>query len=703
MREYFIISILLLTHLQIKAQDYFKYPQTNKAIQYDTIFGEVVYDPFRWMEEPSVEVNNWLEIQADLLSQYKRKELKHYSSVYNDLVTYSYVDFKPLIKQGSSFYFYKYNSYYSSPSLYQQRGYNTNNWSIVDIDKFEEKGERVSITNFKVSLDEKYLAFSLSRSGSDWREIRVKDIDKGKYLEDLIKWVKYSDIHWKGDGFFYWKYDTPEKGFELLEKVKNQQLYYHKVGTKQEEDELIFEIEEQEYFNSSFEVTSDKRYLIVYTFQKIHDEWKKVILIKDLELESQLENLLVCPNEDNNFSIIDHIGGKLYLTTDFEANNYRILSIDVKSKEIIEVIPEYDQLIEKANIISNKIVCLFYSEGKYLLAVFDLGGNPLVTDQFDEGFHVSGFDGNNDDEESLYFVRSFYFPTIVYRINFRENTIKLLSETKILYDHKQFETRYLKYESKDGTWIPMYLTYKKGIDLTSGINPVLLYGYGGFGVSLVPHYDPGYILFLKSGGVLATPQIRGGGELGTSWHEAGKILNKQNSFEDFISAAEFLIQCRITNPSKIAINGGSNGGLLVGAMITQRPELFKAAIPEMGVFDMLRFERFGIGYVHHEEYGSASDSLEFLNLLKYSPYHNISNEENYPATLVITADNDDRVPPLHSYKFASRLQETSNTIPYLLNLQTQAGHYGSSILQDKHYHEALKWSFIIENLGMKLK
>ena len=702
MKRALLTTFFLCSWFLALSQEAYEYPKPTKANQYDTLFGKAIHDPYRWMEKPSAQVDEWLSSQAGLLTRYKRKQLKIYPAVYNDLRSYGQVDYKPLIKQGKSFYFYQYNSYYASPALYRQPSYNGNSWMVLDPRLFEQKGETVSIMGFQVSPDERYMAFSLSRSGSDWREIRVKDIPKGKYLDDVIKWVKYSSIYWHGDGFFYWKYEVPESGQELLAMVKNQQLYYHKVGTTQEEDQLIFEIGKA-FFNSAFEVTSDQKYLVLYTFEKIKDEWKKVIMLKDLEKGTDFETLLEYPKEEVHFSLIDHIDGKFYLLSDYEASNSRILSMDLATKELVEVVPELDQTIEEINIIANKIVTLYFSEGRYIVAVFDLEGKPLATEALDVGFDVSGFEGTNNDTESLYFVRSFYFPTVVYKINFEENKIELLSETGINYDHKQFETQYVKYKSSDGQEVPMYLTYKKGTDLKSRNNPVLLYAYGGFGVPLTPHYDQGYILFLKSGGILATPLIRGGGEFGNDWHDAGRLLNKQQSFDDFTAAAVYLIQTRVTNPQKIAINGGSNGGLLVGAALTQRPELFKAAVPEMGLFDMLRYDRFGINYIHRDEYGSPRDSTEFLNLLGYSPYHNIRPEKKYPATLVITADNDDRVPPLHSYKFLSRLQETSSEAPFLLKLETEAGHYGASTLNDSYSTEALKWSFILTQLGMKPK
>lgn len=359
-------------------------------------------------------------------------------------------------------------------------------------------------------------------------------------------------------------------------------------------------------------------------------------------------------------------------------------------------------VLHLAKIFDNKLVCLYYKDGKYTLVVFDLQGEAVRTLTFEEGYTVSGFSGNNNDNEVLYYVRSFYCPTAVYKMNLTQGTIETLSQTKILFDHTQFETRLVKYKSKDGTRIPMFLTFKKGENLSTGDRPVLLYGYGGFGATLVPHFDAAYVQFLESGGVLATPQIRGGGEFGDYWHEQGKNLNKQNSFDDFIAAAEFLINIKMTNPSKIAIIGGSNGGLLVGAVLTQRPELFAVAIAEMGLFDMVRYDNFGIGWVHHDEYGNPADSVEFLNLLSYSPLHNLKKGVRYPPTLLLTADNDDRVPPLHSFKFLATLQHNADgSIPYLMHMAKKAGHYGSSALEGEIDTSALKYTFIMMHLGMK--
>ncbi len=702
MPKNFLLIAMAFLCFELCAQEFFNYPLAEKDGTSELIFGQTVADPYRWMEKPSPKLDQWLHQQTGVLEEYKRNELKNFSRVYSALVHYAYSDFQPLIKQGNQYYFYQYINYHSSPSLYQQASYHANSRNIINPDRFEERGEEVGITNFKVSGDERFIAFSLSRSGSDWREIRIRDMQESRYLDDVIKWVKYSDIGWKDDGFFYWGYDTPEVGMELLEQIRNPRLFYHQVGTSQEEDQLIFEIKDRPYSKSYFQLTTDEKYLLLYTFKRTGETYQKVILSKNLDQGSTMRTLLSYPDQQSEFSIIDHIDGKLYMWTNHEANNYRVLVMDAESGALREVVPEQAKRIEKVNIINNKIVVLYYSHGQYMLAVFDLEGKLLITEDFEEGFNVSGFEGTPEDKETLYRINSFYLPSIYYKINFKENTIEPLSATKIIYDHKQFETRHVKYPSKDGTHIPMYITYKKGLDLTSGDNPLLLYGYGGFGISLTPHFDPGYVLFLNSGGILATPQIRGGGELGTSWHEAGKTLNKQNSFDDFIAAAEFLIKARMTNSNRIAITGGSNGGLLVGSAITQRPDLFKVAVPEMGVFDMLRYDKFGNGLMHHDEYGSPDDSVQFLNLLSYSPYHNVKNSKKYPPTLLVTGDHDDRVPPLHSYKFLARLQETSDTTPFLLNLQSMAGHYGSSKLKDRNLYEALKWSFILKHLDMEV-
>ncbi len=696
-----ICTVVLILVCSLSNAQTFEYPTAPTSQQHDTIFGKIVADPYRWMEQPSLTLDYWLEEQSKFSKKYLRQNLKYYYKVKNDLINYGYVEHNPVIKEGNKYYFYQYNDHYSNHTLQQQNSYDSaSNTTVVNPARFKNNNENIIINNFKVSSNEQFLAFSFSRSGSDWREIRIKDLKKRQYLKDEILWVKYSDIYWKGDGFFYWKYNKPSPELILLEQATGQKLYYHKIGTNQDQDLLIFD-SGQKYLNSSFQVTSEEKYLILYTKTKSKTKNNKVILIKDLENELDFEELYVYPEDGSSFSVLDFVEDKFYIMTNYQANNYRILSLNITTKEIQEVISEYNYVLQDVNIIFNKIVCIYYGKGINILMVFDLEGNPLVKEVFEEGLHIYGIDGTNRDIDTLLFLRSFFIPTVVYKINLVDNTLDLVDKTAIGYDYKLYETRFLRYKSKDGTYIPMYITYKKGTDLTSGDNPVLMYGYGGFGSSLLPHYDPGYILFLKSGGVLVTPQIRGGGELGKKWHEDGKKLKKQNSFDDFIFAAQHLIKSKITNPNKIVINGGSNGGLLVGAVMTQKPNLFKAVVSEMGVLDMLRLEQYGIGYVHHNEYGSIYDSIECNNLMRYSPYHKIKNDQRYPATLVVTADHDDRVPPFHSYKFVARLQATSNNIPFILDVQSQSGHHGSSLLFKEYHHEAVKWGFIFEQLNMR--
>jgi prolyl oligopeptidase len=697
-----LLCIILFS--KISSQEYLQYPPAPSENHVDTFFGIHVEDPYRTFESPNDETNNWIAAQEKLTKKYQKKELKNFSSIYKYIYSYKYADQKPLIKKGKNFYFFQYEDLYSSPSLFRQASYFGNPSLIIYPQDFAKNREIMSISNFEVSADEHYLAFALSESGKDWRIIRIRDNKRAKFLDDEIKWVKYSNIHWKGNGFFYWRYDEPAPGNELLEQVKNQKLYYHKLYTSQEQDSCVYEIPENELSRSAFEVTSDERYLILYTFSKIKNSWRKSIIIKDLDTNSGFETLLTYPRRASDYSLIDHIENKFYLLTNNEANNYKLICIDTQTKETIVLIEETDYLLNQVSIISNKIIAVYYKQGLFKLKVFDAEGKELFVKDFKPGYQVNGFSGNNNDTETLFFVNSFYFPSTVFKLDLADLSIERMAESnKKNYDNL-YETQYFRYLSKDSTAVPMYLTYKKGTDLSSGNNPVLLYGYGGFGLSLYPHFDPGYLLFLNSGGILAMPQVRGGGELGSEWHDLGRKLNKQNSFDDFISAAEYLINTGVTSPGRIVGNGDSNGGLLVAASMTQRPDLFGAAVVEMGVLDMLKYDQYGIGYVHREEYGSTTDSTEFLNLLSYSPYHNVKPDIRYPACLVITAENDDRVPPFHSYKFVSKLQENrAGNVPYLLFLQRLSGHFGSSTIDGKLRVKAFKYSFLMKQLEMELK
>lgn len=677
--------------------------EPHEINQHDIIHGQHITDPNRWLETPSSKshkVSNWLDSQQNILSRY-RKILKNRKAVYNRLRTYSSTEVKHLIKQGESYYFYQYNSNSDSPALYRQPSLYGNSWMVIDPREFEEKGEAVSIESFQVSPDEKYIAFSLSRAGSDWREIRFKDVKKGKYLDDSITGVKFSDIQWHENGIYYWNYERTDWEQEPVAGFKNQRLNYHKLGTQQEEDELAFDLGET-FSYSTFEVTSDQKYLVLHTFEEVEEGWQKVIMVKDLEAKTDFEVLFEFPDYEANFSLIDHKEGRFFLVTDFEANKSRLVSVSLADQSLVEVIPENDQTLEEVNIVDDKIVTFCFREGRYIIDFFNLEGKLLHTEQLDAGYHISKYAGSDNDKQSLYYIRSFYSPKAVYRINTEEHRLERLSKSDRKSNEDLFETIYVKYLSNDGMEVPMYLTYKKGTDLSAGNNPVLLYAYGAFGVSLKPHYDEGYILFMNSGGILATPLIRGGGDFGNEWHDAGRLLNKQQSFDDFIAATEYLIQTGVTNPEKIAINGRSNGGLLVGAVMTQRPELFKVAVPEMGLFDMLRYNQFGDSQLYYHEYGTPEDSTQFINLQKYSPYHNICPGNQYPATLVIAAENDGRTPAIHSYKFVSQLQTTSDETPFLLYLEKNAGHDGPATLKEHFSTQAFKWSFILHQLGMKL-
>lgn len=691
-----VIFLIIPVYSQITS-----YPLTKIQTHQDTIFEQIIEDPYRWLEKPSLERDIWLEEQATLLKSAKKHSFEHLNSIRYRLSRLSYVENKSYNKQGSKYYYLAYRDNFSSPVLVQKKTYDEEYGDVViDPRSFAKRKERVTISGYKVNKAESHIAFSLSHSGSDWQEVRIKSLKKNRYLDDVIKWVKYSSIYWKDDGFFYWKWKKPEKGYELLQQITHQSLYYHKINTKQEEDKLIFNSGEA-LGRSIYKVTSDEKYLIIYTFKQTDNGLKKIILFKDLNTNNDFEELLSYENEEDGYGIIEHLNDRFFIYTNNESNNGRVFSINPTTKEITNIIPEYNYQLNRVDIVNNKIVCLLYKKGKYILLIHDINGKLLSELRFDSGHEVALFEASNNDKELIYTVNSFYFPSVVYKLDLETNSVDYISKTEITYDHEKFETKFIHYKSKDGTYIPAYLTYKKGTNLTSGNAPVFLHGYGGFGISMLPHFDPGYILFMKSGGVVVTPQIRGGGELGEKWHKDGIGLKKQNSFDDFIYAAKNLIKIKLTNPSKIVIHGGSNGGLLVGACMTQQPHLFKAVVAEMGVFDMLRLENYGAGYLHHKEFGSITDSVEFKNLLGYSPYHNIKQTTSYPATLVITADHDDRVPPFHSYKFVAKLQQTIGKELILLDVEKQAGHHGVSTLKSRYKHQAVMWSFIFTQLGMK--
>ncbi|MCK4664091.1 MAG: S9 family peptidase [Bacteroidales bacterium] len=689
-----ILLILILTFpIIIKGQS-LDYPVTDKQHIIDTFYNVAIYDEYRWLENINDEkTKEWIEQQNSLTKKTLRKTAMKCNS-YVAIDRYSYVKYDNPIKQGDYYFTYAYYNNVGVPALFYQNSIRDNPSILVDPNFISSK-DNIMLKGYSVSIDSKLLAYQFSRNGSDWGEIKLINIKTGIHKKDHLKNIKFSNIAWKNDGFYYSKF--PEQG---INKTVGQEIYFHKIGTAQNQDQLIFKrTNNPEAFFSAF-TTSDERFLIL----KETDENKGIINIFYIDFNAQLpalRPLLTRLSNDENLNIIDNIGDELIASSIKGNNNGMIVKINPSNpREWKIIIPEYKSaLLLEVKLLENKIIAIYQANRKQQILFFDYQGNVLHAIQLPFGFSVKGFNGEKTDKKLLFSYSGYTQPKIVYILDTETFEMKPLRATVVNYDYTQFETKELEYESFDGTKIPLFMIYQKGLNLTNQ-NPTLLKAYGGFGSIVTPNFNPGIVHFLKEGGIFVFANIRGGGDNGKEWALQGRGENKQNSFDDFIAAAEFLINNNYSSPDKLAITGASNGGLVVGVAMTQRPELFKVAVPVVAPFDMIRFENFTIGHYHTDEYGSIKDSTGFNNLFSYSPLQNIKNNIDYPATMIMTSENDDRVPPLHSYKFAAKLQNRAvQKNPILLRVEKGAGHYGATSSFKKHLkEEADMYDFILYNL-----
>jgi len=558
------------------------------------------------------------------------------------------------------------------------------------------------LTNFNVSDDGKYAAYGISRGGSDWREFYVRDVETKKDLDDHIMWAKFSSISWYEDGFYYTRYPKPEEGEKLSGVNKHNKVYFHKVGTSQEEDELIYEEPENPQRGFGAQVTEDNKYLVLYTTESTSGNG---LYFKSLEKQDAPFNKLITDFE-NDYSVIGHYNGKFFVKTNAGAPMYKLVAIDPENPEKEnwqDILPEQDFVLSSARILGGKLVANYMKDAHSHVSVYDVKGNHLHDLETELG-SISGFRGKNEDTVTYYTVTSFTNPATIYKYNVNTNESEFYKRSAIEFDSEKYETHQVFYESKDGTEIPMFITHKKGLKL-DGERPTLLYGYGGFNVSLTPRFRITMIPWLENDGVYVQANLRGGGEYGEEWHDAGIKMQKQNVFDDFIAAAEYLIENDYTKPERLAIQGGSNGGLLVGAVTNQRPDLFEVALPAVGVMDMLRYHKFTIGRYWATDYGTSEESKEmFEYLYGYSPLHNVQEGKDYPAVMVTTADHDDRVVPAHSFKYIATLQEKdTGDNPTLIRIETKAGH-GAGTPTSKAIEQASDlFSFVWYNMDFKPK
>jgi len=702
--NWFVLTALFLISAIAGAQT-LPYPQTAKTAQSDAYFGVNVADPYRWLEDDnSPETAKWVEEQNKVTFGYLEK-IPYRQQVKARLEKiYNYPKYSQPFRKGENFFFYKNDGLQNQSVLYVQKGLEGKPEVLIDPNTFSADGT-ARLTTFALSKDGKYAGYGISRSGSDWQEYYVMEIAAKKTLADTLKWVKVSGIAWQGNGFYYSRYDAPEKGRELSASNDFHKVYYHKIGVPQAQDELIYEDRANPQRFHTVRTTEDERFAILYISDRGKGKDGNALYYREAASGAKAFQPIVATIGDHRFSVLNNVGEKLLIETNRNAPNSKVMLFDPKNpdeKNWQVIIPEKAEPLRGATTSGGKLFATYLKDVATRVYVHSLDGK-LENEVALPGLgSAGGFGGEQDDKFVFYSFTSFTFPPTIYRYDIATKKSARFRAPEVDFKPADYETKQVFYASKDGAQVPMFVTYKKGLQLT-GNNPTLLYAYGGFNASLTPSFNSLLIAFFEQGGVYALANIRGGSEYGEKWHEAGMRLNKQNVFDDFIAAAEYLITQKYTSSQKLAIQGGSNGGLLVGAVMNQRPELFKVAIPQVGVMDMLRFHKFTIGWNWIAEYGSSENEADFKNLHGYSPLHNIKEGVKYPATLITTADHDDRVVPAHSFKYAASIQEKhAGENPVLIRIQTRSGH-GASSTAKRLEETADIFSFIFYNLGVTPK
>lgn len=696
----FLTSILIMAACST-GQKKLNYPETFRSDHTDIYFEDTVADPYRWLEDDnSTETKSWVTAQNEVTKAYL-EGIPFRSSLKNRLETiWNYPRMGVPFKKGGRYFFYKNDGLQNQSVLYVQQDLDAEPEILLDPNTFSDDGT-IALGNVSASPDGKYLAYSISRGGSDWNEIVVLDMETRKLLEDTILWVKFSGISWHNDGFYYSAYDAPQEGQALSGSNEFHKLFYHKLGSPQKNDQIIFQDKNNPKRNFYGGVTDDGSYLIISESQSTSGNALYAKPADDLEADF----VKIAHGFDYDYDVVDHLNGKLLVVTTDGAPMKHVVLIDPANPERENwkvVIPESDNVLTGVSLVGDFIYVQYLVDANSKAYFYDYDGNFVHQLELPTLGTIGGFSGNKGEPVAFYGFTSFTFPSSVYQYDVGTKTSSLYAGSEVDFDPEAFVTEQIFFESKDGTKVPMFLTYKNGMKL-DGNNPVLLYGYGGFNISVTPSFSVARLPFLEQGGVYVSVNLRGGGEYGKEWHKAGQQLNKQNVFDDFIGAAEYLVANKYTNPTKIAIMGGSNGGLLVGACMVQRPDLFKVAIPIVGVLDMLRYQYFTIGWAWASDYGRSDDNEEmFRYLLGYSPLHNLKKGVEYPATLAVTADHDDRVVPAHTFKFMSELQyKHAGSNPVLVRIETQAGHGAGKPTSKLIEESADIYGFIMHNLGMK--
>jgi prolyl oligopeptidase len=692
-------------HIIAQGKEQIVYPETRRVDQVDDYFGVAVPDPYRWLEtdvRQSDEVAQWVAEQNKVTFAYLEK-LPYRAEIEKRLTQlWDFEKYGVPEKAGDYYYYEKNDGLQNQSVLYQVKQIDDKQPRVlIDPNKWKEDGT-AALAGTVFSHDGKLLAYSVADAGSDWTTWRVMQTKTQKVLEDEIRWIKFGSVAWTldGAGFFYPGYDEPPAGQEFEALNLSQKIYYHKLGTQQSDDTLILETPDNPEWGFGVEVTEDGRYLVITVWKGTDDKYR--VKFKDLADEkSQIIDLI--DTFDNEYAFIGNAGSIFYFRTDLNAPRKAIVSVDVSQQERQwkTVVAEASEVMESVSMVGDMLITQYLKDATSLVKLWALNGEFVRQVELPGIGSVSGFAGRRDQQETFYSFSSFATPPSIYRYELSSGKSELTMRAKVDFDPAQYEVKQVFYASKDGTKVPMFIAHKKGLKL-DGKNPTLLYAYGGFNISLLPRFSISRLQWMEMGGVFAMPNLRGGGEYGEEWHRAGTKLHKQNVFDDFIAAAQWLIDNQYCSSSKLAIQGGSNGGLLVGACETQRPDLFGACLPSVGVMDMLQFHKWTAGRFWVDDYGSSEHEEEFRALYAYSPYHNIKDGTHYPPTLITTADTDDRVVPRHSFKFAARLQHAqAGDAPTLIRIETSAGH-GAGTPTSKIIEEiADEWAFLVKSLDMQ--
>jgi prolyl oligopeptidase len=688
------------------ADERLTYPQTRTVDQVDILHGVKVADPYRWLEADvrnSKEVADWVAAENKVTFGYLEKIPQRERIRRRLTELWNFAQYFGAMKQGGRYYYLKNDGLQNQPVLYRLDTLDGEPKVLIDPNKWSKDGT-IALQGLGFSDDGRYVAYSRAEAGSDWATWHVMEIESGKTLPDELKWTKFSSGSWTKDGrgFFYSHFEEPKPGAMYQALNFNNKLYYHKAGTPQADDVLVYFRPEHPDWLYRGEVSDDGRWLVITIELGSSDRYR--IAVKDLtELYSMPVEII--DNFDNEYTYVGNDGPVLFFKTDLDAPRRRLIAIDMKNprrSEWKEIIPQSENTLTQVSFVADRFIVSYLKDVLPQVKVFAIDGRFVREVEFPGIGAVTGFAGKCTDIETFYTFSSFATPATIYHYNVITGLSRLFRRAEAKIDPEHYEVKQVFYNSKDGTRVPMFIAHKKGVKL-DGANPTLLYGYGGYNISLLPAFSIGRVAWMEMGGVYAQANLRGGGEYGEAWHLAGTKLKKQNVFDDFIAAAQWLIDNKYTRPDKLAIQGGSNGGLLVGAVMTQRPELFGACLPAVGVMDMLRFHLFTEGRTWTEDFGSPDKAEEFKALLAYSPYHNLKPGTCYPPTLVTTADTDDRVVPGHSFKFIAALQrDQSCDKPVLIRIETRAGHGGGMPVSKRIEETTDLWAFLVKNLDMKV-